>query len=104
MAKCHAPLPSQLGSWGSGNGPWSCATAHVRKAFVSERSADDKARWLSTLQFVRARDPLLVEAVEDVDLSLLALTLSRSPTERLISASLAARGLARFRKVDPQEP
>lgn len=48
---------------------------------------------------LRALDPDLVAAVQDVDRGLLALALEMSPLERLKAATRAAHGLARFRLV-----
>ena len=44
----------------------------------------------SVLEFVRSRDPLLLEAADDVDPTLLAWSLKRSVLERLNDASKLA--------------
>ena len=46
-------------------------------------------------------DPLLVEAVDDVDLALLEWSLSLSPWERLEASSKSLRFLSAFRRVAP---
>lgn len=48
---------------------------------------------------VAERDPLLVEAADEVDRSLLTWFGSLSPLERLGTASRATRALHRFRRV-----
>jgi hypothetical protein len=48
---------------------------------------------------VERADPLLVQAVEDVDLALLQWGLSLSPWERLQASSGALRFLSTFRRV-----
>ena len=48
-------------------------------------------------ELVRRLDPLLVEAVDDVDMTLIALAQSWSPRERLVNAYNAARSLAELR-------
>ena len=46
-----------------------------------------------------AVDPLIVDAIEEVDLELMAWSLSLSPRERLRAVSSAVRTLRRFRRV-----
>ncbi|MDX2053439.1 MAG: hypothetical protein SFV15_13660 [Polyangiaceae bacterium] len=53
--------------------------------------------------FVRERDPLLVEAAQEVDLALLASSLERSVRERLDAASALARTLTDLRRAASRE-
>jgi hypothetical protein len=68
------------------------------------RASDAKERFRSTLAFVRSHDPLVVEAMADVDLTLLALALERTPQERLSSATNASRALARLHELKRDAP
>jgi hypothetical protein len=74
-------------------------------SFNSELSSGESRAGLAhvevgaVIEFVRSLDPLLVEAVADVDLTLVALAVSRTPSERLACATRAAKALAGFRKV-----
>jgi hypothetical protein len=47
-------------------------------------------------------DPLLTQAADEVDRSLLAWALSLTPRERLRACSNTTRALARFQRVAPQ--
>lgn len=47
---------------------------------------------------IAAIDPLIVEAVDEVDVELLRWSLSLSPRERLRAATIAARTLKGFRR------
>ncbi len=50
---------------------------------------------------IAATDPLIIDAIDDVDLGLLAWSISLTPRERLRAVSSAARTLSRFRRVAP---
>lgn len=52
---------------------------------------------------VAQRDPLLVEAIDDVDLTLLEWALSLSPWDRLRAASGSLTFLAGFHRDAPEE-
>ncbi len=52
----------------------------------------------SVLEFVRSRDPLLLEAADDVDLTLLAWSLRRTVLERLNDASKLTLQLTELRR------
>lgn len=52
--------------------------------------------------FVARADPLLLEALEDVDFTLLEWGLSLSPWERLRASSEALRFWSSFRRVAPE--
>ncbi|GEM_PF-1079200 len=52
----------------------------------------------SVLEFVRSRDPLLLEAADDVDPTLLAWSLRRSVLERLNDASKLTLQLTELRR------
>lgn len=60
------------------------------------RAMDARRAGESVPQWIERVDPEVARAVQDVDATLLAHSLSLSPFERLRACSRAARGLARF--------
>jgi hypothetical protein len=57
----------------------------------------------SLAPLIEALDPEVREAIDDVDRSLIHLTLQMSPWERLRSASEMAQTLARYRREAPPD-
>lgn len=60
----------------------------------------DKERLSAVLAELAERDPDVLLAVEEVDRSLIWLTLKLTPLERVRSAAASAETLARFRRVE----
>ena len=73
-----------------------------RKIYTAEVSNDDPSRAADLERSLAERDPELLAAADEVDVTLLRWSLSLSPLERLRACTKATRALERLRYASTQ--